>query len=222
MADLRVSDLVWSEASPLAAARRHADPVARVRLRDAAEKAKIDLSSARERRGCEPLRRQALREVAWREQDQAIDVAAAAGGQPESRAGSQTVSADNHLPATRCSQFGHGFFKLVQRSIEGAIVAPVQRPGHDRLPNRITLRDEARRQRRVLERLCCPFAVHQHDTAVANHQSSSSTTGAWSEGRSSLRGALSTSHDLQCSRSAGETSRWSMRRPKFRRKAIIR
>ncbi|MGE0846947.1 MAG: sarcosine oxidase subunit gamma [Flavobacteriaceae bacterium] len=47
MADPRVSDLVWAEASPLAAARRHADPGARVFLAPAGAPAILQVVARR-------------------------------------------------------------------------------------------------------------------------------------------------------------------------------
>ena len=48
------------------------------------------------------------------------------------------------------------------------------------------------------------------------------STGAWSEGRSSLRGSTSIVQARQRGARSGDSSTWSMRRPKLRRKAAMR
>jgi hypothetical protein len=51
---------------------------------------------------------------------------------------------------------------------------------------------------------------------------SSSITGAWSDGRSRLRGSMSMVHEVQRFASAGESSARSMRSPHPRSKAFSR
>ena len=61
-----------------------------------------------------------------------------------------------------------------------------------------------------------------HASGAGRRQPSSTTTGAWSLGRSFLRGALSMAQACTRGCSASLTRMWSMRRPWFLRKARLR